>query len=118
LRGALQFSAVSIGAAIADSLSVGIAYDNDNVRVLACHCIGALRVSGLAPRVEELLRNPQPAVRETAVQTLARLGHYRALPAMVTLLDDMAPTVRDAAQEALCHMEAERVTDALLGREP
>lgn len=114
LREVLQFCAVSIGRDIAGSLAIGLAYPNRNVRMLACHCAGVLRLRGLASRVEELLQDADSAMRRIAAETLARMAREASVPRMVELLLDADEEVREAVAAALSSMDADLVTRALL----
>lgn len=114
----LRFSALFIGNDLADALAMGMTYDNANVQVLACYAAGALRLRGLADHAADLLDSPTRAVRKVALETLERLGHYNALPHMISLIADPDPLIRGTARTVLVRMDAGEVSSKMLAMHP
>ena len=63
--------------------------------------VGKLRLAGLRARVEAFSRRADPFVRRECAQALGDLRMRESIPALIELLRDQVPGVREAAQRAL-----------------
>ncbi len=66
-------------------------------------------------QVIDLLHEPEPAVKISACEILAALGHQKALPHLLTCVKDQNPNVRNAACMALGNFRDDRAIQGLLG---
>jgi len=81
----------------------------------AADAIGQLRNPDVAPLLRAL-DNPQPSVRQSALEALVRLRERRLAERLPALLRDSSPGVRRAAASALACMGDDHVVGALIER--
>jgi HEAT repeat protein len=86
----------------ADIVEAALHAESPSLRALACRC--ARFCPRAAPRLRELLEDPQSAVASEAAITLGQLGHGQAKPQLLRLLD-AGPTAEMI--EALAAIEDE-----------
>jgi hypothetical protein len=70
----------------------------------ALRALGILRDARAVEPLIGLLRDPSPALRESAAEALGNLNDTRAVPALVACTQDPEQSVRDAASVALHRM--------------
>jgi hypothetical protein len=75
--------------------------DREKTVATAFYTLGHLKAREAHDRAIAALRSEHEPVRLRAAQALGRIGDAKAIPALVTLLDDELWTVRYAAQDAL-----------------
>jgi HEAT repeat protein len=63
---------------------------NPLTRLAAARLCGALRLSESVPWVEDLLRDPNPKVKEAAIRALGELGGRRAVEALIEAAESIA----------------------------
>jgi HEAT repeat protein len=85
-----------------------------NVRIAASRLCGAFRMSNSVPWLADLLRAPEPQVREAAVRALGQAGGRRAVDALMAA-GDRIPQHRLAIE--LAHAASDMDIEALM-REP
>ena len=95
------------------------------VRVRAARSIGRHRIADATPQLVALVENPEPRLREAAVEAIGLLralrpdADARALGALERALGDAEPSVRQAALSAIGRLDrdqAQPVTVALAAR--
>ncbi|HEY2512327.1 MAG TPA: HEAT repeat domain-containing protein [Polyangiaceae bacterium] len=113
LREPLQFGVISLGAAMAPALALGLLSPEASVRLLSCQCVGALALPELTPQLERLLADRDDEVRTAAVEAVARVSREAAVPMIAGMLADPRETVSEAAASVLKQMDVELVSRAL-----
>ena len=113
LRDALQFGILSLGAAMAPALAIGLLSPEAGVRLLSCQCVGALALPELASQLERLLTDRDDDVRTAAVEAVARVSGEAAVPMLARMLADPCDSVSEAAATVLKQMDVELVSRAL-----
>jgi HEAT repeats len=72
---------------LGDELLNSLVHPDANVRTSAARLCGALRMTDSVPLLADLMVDPKPKVRETAVRALGELGGSRAVDALMAAVD-------------------------------
>lgn len=87
-------------------LPILLADRDDDIAIGTAHIVTSLRMTGLAPRLAELLDRPAPEPRLAAVEALIALGTARAIEALGRALEDPVREVRLAAAKGLGELQS------------
>ena len=68
---------------LSEELSNALVAPNPLTRVAAARLCGALRMTESVAWIEDLIRDPNPKVKEAAIRALGQLGGHRAVEALV-----------------------------------
>lgn len=90
------------------------------VKVLCLQAIEERAISGLAPLVRKMLKDPDASVRAKAVSAVSQLGQDDVMADVLPGFDDMNPRVRLAAVNAVARLRATNCADkvASMTRDP
>lgn len=96
--------------------------DSPAVRVYAIEALGALKATGIAPRLASVLgTDKNPSVREAAAVTLGKVGTGESLPVLIQVLDHPEEKLAELAPSsivAICQRDEkllEPTADGLVG---
>jgi HEAT repeat protein len=108
---------VFAGAATHPFILEGLGHQDADVRAFCCAAVAAMGIEEAADACAALLASSEARVRVAALRALAELGAEQALPSMIRCLADPSEPVAGAAVRALGAMDANLVTEALLGEQ-
>ncbi|QYO67985.1 HEAT repeat domain-containing protein [Leptolyngbya sp. 7M] len=98
---------------LAISALVEILFTTDDTETLTMAAMTLATIGPAAiPPLSELLA--RPSSRLIAVQALAQIQHPNAIPALLSVMEDVNPQVRAAAMEALSHFRSSAITAMLV----